>query len=114
MLATGAIAIIVAFALQPLRQQLDGDRDLNRTIRTGSVMEPIRLVWRESRLRCLALSGFLLSGTQVSLASFFVVYLTGALSFSLATASFVLVYLDMLIPPQPRMRAVRPNRVWIR
>lgn len=89
MLTTGVIAIVIAIALQPLRQQLDRDRDLTRRIRVGSVMEPIRVVWREPTLRCLTLSGFILSGTQVSLASFFVVYLTSTLSFSLATAGVI-------------------------
>ena len=95
MLATGVIAIVIAIALQPLRRQLDGNRDLTRRIRVGSVMEPIRVVWREPTLRCLTLSGFILSGTQVSLASFFVVYLTSTLSFSLATAGVLFTIMQL-------------------
>ena len=95
MLTTGVIALIVAVALQPLRHQLDGDRDLGQAIRTGSIMEPIRLVWRDPHLRCLALSGFLLSGTQVSLSSFFVVYLTSTLSFDLATAGVIFTIMQV-------------------
>lgn len=88
-LATGLVACIVAVAIQPLRQRLDSARDTTRAIRMGSVTAPLRLIWRTPRLRCLALSGFVYSGTQVSLASFFVVYLTGALSLSLTTAGLI-------------------------
>ncbi|NKB58733.1 MAG: MFS transporter [Alphaproteobacteria bacterium] len=94
-LATGVAACIVAIAIQSLRPRLDGGRDLGRTIRVGSVMEPLRLVWRDSRLRCLALSGFIFSGTQVSLASFFVVYLTDALSRSLTTAGLIFTVMQI-------------------
>lgn len=95
MLVTGVIAIIAAVAIQPLRKRLDAGRDRARIIRAGSIMEPIRLVWGEPRLRCLALSGFILSGTQVSLASFFVVYLTGALSLTLSTAGLIFTVMQV-------------------
>jgi MFS family permease len=88
-LATGVAAIVTAFALQPLRRSLDGGRDLSRRIRVGSVVAPLRLIWREPKLRCLALSGFFFSGSQVSLASFYVVYLTGELSLALTTAGLI-------------------------
>ena len=86
MLTTGIFALAVAFAIQPLRPRIDADRKPARTIKGGSVLEPIGIVWREPRLRCLAVCGFILSGTQVSLASFFVVYLTETQQFTLATA----------------------------
>ncbi|MEC9154083.1 MAG: MFS transporter [Pseudomonadota bacterium] len=86
MLTTGVIALAIAFAVQPLRPRIDLDRDPARTIRGGSILEPIGVIWREPRLRCLAVSGFILSGTQVSLASFFVVYLTETQELTLATA----------------------------
>ncbi len=95
MLATGAVAVLAAVAIQPLRPRLDAERDPGRIIRVGNVMDPLRLVWREPRLRCLALSGFIFSGTQVSLASFFVVYLTGELYLSLVTAGLVFTYMQV-------------------
>ena len=95
MLATGVIALAIAFAIQPLRSRIDADRDPARTIRAGSVLEPIGVVWREPRLRCLALSGFVLSGTQVSLASFFVVYLTETQAFTLATAGVLFTIMQI-------------------
>ena len=88
-LAAGLSACVVAVAIQPFRQRLDGARDHGRKIRFASVIAPLRLVWGESRLRCLALSGFIFSGSQVSLASFFVVYLTDAFSMALTTAGLV-------------------------
>ncbi len=95
MLATGAIACIAAVALQPLRRRLDAVRDRARVIRAGSILEPIRLVWSEPRLRCLALSGFILSGTQVSLASFFVVYLTSEIALTLSTAGLIFTVMQV-------------------
>lgn len=94
-LVTGLIACLVAIAIQPLRGRLDAARDTARSIRIGSVTAPLRLVWREPRLRCLALSGFVFSGTQVSVASFYVVYLTGELAYSLATAGLVFTVLQV-------------------
>lgn len=95
MLATGVVALLIAFAVQPLRNRIDGPRDPARTIRAGSIVEPIRLIWQEPKLRCLALSGFILSGTQVSLASYFVVYLTETLAFSLAVAGLLFTVMQV-------------------
>ena len=95
MLAAGGIALLAALSIQPLRPRLDAVRDPARTIHAGNLMDPVRLIWREPRLRCLALSGFILSGTQVSLASFFVVYLTGELSLSLVSAGLIFTYMQV-------------------
>lgn len=88
-LATGAVAIVVALCIQPLRKRLDAMRNPALAIRAGHVVEPLRLALSQPRLRCLTLSGFFLAGTQVSLASFFVIYLTGPLSLSLTTAGLL-------------------------
>ena len=94
-LSAGLSACIVAFAIQPFRRRLDGGRNQIRTVQFSSIVRPLNLVWRESRLRCLALSGFIFSGSQVSLASFFVVYLTDALSMTLTTAGLIFTTMQM-------------------
>jgi MFS family permease len=86
---TGVLACVAALCIQPLRPRLDAVRNANRPIHIGSVIEPLKLVWLESRLRCLALSGFILSGCQVSLSTFYVVYLTAAMAMPLTTAGLM-------------------------
>jgi MFS family permease len=95
MLVTGGIALLVVLGIQPLRPRLDAVRDPSRTIRLGNVAAPLRLVWREPKLRCLSLSGFIFSGSQVSLASFFVVYLTEELSLTLTVAGVIFTVMQM-------------------
>ena len=95
MLVTGGIALLVVLGIQPLRPRLDAVRDPSRTIRLGHVAAPLRLVWREPKLRCLSLSGFIFSGSQVSLASFFVVYLTEELSLTLTVAGVIFTVMQM-------------------
>lgn len=94
-LAAGLAACLVAVVIQPLRPHLDSTRDRSRKIGFGNITWPLRLVWSESRLRCLTLSGFVFSGSQVSIASFFVVYLTDVLSMTLPTAGLLFTIMQI-------------------
>ncbi len=94
-LAAGALACLVGMLVQPLRARLDAIRDPSRAIRAGSVVDPLKLVWREPRLRCLAVVGFSYAGCQVALATFYVVYLTAALAMPLTTAGLVYTVLQI-------------------
>ena len=88
-LVTGMLAVLVALAIQPLRRSLDSVRDPSRPIKPGNMIAPLRLVWTEPRLRCLAIMGFVYSGSQVAIMAYYVVYLTSALSMSLVAAGMV-------------------------
>lgn len=95
MLAIGGLAVAVAAAVQPLRRSLDAVRDPRRPVRAGNLVAPLRLVWREPRLRCLAIMGFVFSGSQVAIMTFYVVYLTSSLHMSLTAAGLVYTTLQL-------------------
>jgi len=85
-----AIGIIVAFAAQPVRPVLDGDRRRGGTLSPANVIEPLKIVWRSRTLVELALVSFIYAGNQVCLTSFLVVYVTESLHWSLVGAGLAL------------------------
>jgi len=94
-LAAGLLAALTAVAIQPLRARIDADRERGGVLRAGSVIAPLSLVLRTPRLRTLGLVGFVYSGAQVALSTFYVVYLTAALSLSLTTAGLLYTILQI-------------------
>ena len=84
--ATGILAIIVALGIQAMRTGIDAIRDTTRRISLGNIVDPLKLVWRYPRLRCLMIVGYVYAGAQVAIATFFVIHLTGALALPLETA----------------------------
>ena len=93
--ATGVLAIVVAIAIQPLRAQLDAVRRPERPLRPGSMVSPLKLVWRHPGLRCLALAGFIYAGCQVALTAFYVLFLTSELAMPLTKAGLVFMVLQI-------------------
>ena len=98
-LATGwrtsfAIAALAGLAIvaiaQPIRTELDADRNPKGRIGVAGIFAPLRLLRRSRALRDLALVSFAYSATQVCLTSFLVVYLTETLHFSLVAAGLAL------------------------
>lgn len=85
-LTTGVLALIVAIGVQPLRARIDAGRDPDRAIRTGNIADPLKLVWRMPKLRCLMIMGFIYAGAQVAIATFYVIHLTGVVGLSLEAA----------------------------
>ena len=88
--AVAVVGVVIAAVAQPTRAALDADRVPMRPLSLGSVFAPLKLVFATPALTEMALSGFIYAATQVCLASFLVVYLTEALSFSLVTAGLAL------------------------
>lgn len=82
----GAMVLVTAVLVQPLRRRLDTTRDAGAPIRAGGIVEPLTLVWRTPALRHLAVVAFSFAGTQVALATLYVVFLTSALALPLTTA----------------------------
>ena len=94
-LAVGALALAVLAALQPLRRKFDADRNPGHRLSSISVMTPLRLVFSHRGLRPLALSAFAYAGCQLSVAGFFVVYLTDAADMPLVRAGLVFALLQL-------------------
>jgi MFS family permease len=91
----GAMALIVAVLVQPLRRRLDSGRDAGAPVRASGIAEPLKLVWRTPALRHLAVVVFLFAGAQVALATFYVVFLTEALALPLTTAGAIYAILQV-------------------
>jgi MFS family permease len=94
-LTAGIMASLVALFIQPLRGPLDAVRQPGRTVRLGDIAKPLGLVWRDPRLRCLAVVGLSYSGAQVAMMTFYVVYLTAALALPLTEAGLVFTLLQL-------------------
>lgn len=93
--SAGLAAALVAFLIQPLRRPLDAIRNPHQPIRAGNLLKPLALVWKTPRLRSLGLMGFVYSGSQVAIATFYVVYLTSELSMTLTRAGLVYMFLQI-------------------
>jgi len=89
-LAIAALGIILVFAAQPTRSELDADRQPARPILLAGVFAPLQIVLRTPALTELALTGFVYAATQVCLASFLVIYLTETLGFGIVAAGLAL------------------------
>ncbi|MEM8976533.1 MAG: MFS transporter, partial [Pseudomonadota bacterium] len=93
--AIGIAAIVVALAIQPLRHKMDAGHDAPVVTGLGSVLEPLKLVWENPSLRCLGCVGFVYGGTQVAIATFYVIHLTSVLSLSLEVAGLIYTALQV-------------------
>ncbi|MGV3494527.1 MAG: MFS transporter [Ramlibacter sp.] len=79
-----------AFLAQPLRQELDADRDPQRRLVLGNLAQPLRLVLRHAELRRLAACSFVFSIAQLSLTTYLVTYLHASLAYGLVAAGLAL------------------------
>lgn len=95
LLTAGVMAIVVAVAIQPLRRRFDTERQPARRFRRSDIVEPLKLVAGDARLRALAVVGFTYSGAQVTVMTFYVVYLTAALALPLTTAGLIFSLLQL-------------------
>lgn len=84
-----AIAVVVALAIQPVREVFDHRRDRNGGRPKIAVWGPLKMVLCDPALRALALVGFALAGSQISLGSFYVLYLIHTLNWSLVDAGML-------------------------
>ena len=89
LVAAGA-NLLCAFAAQPLRQELDADRDPNASLAPGNMAHPVKLVLSHPTLMILAGCSFVFSCAQLSLTTFLVVYLHETLAYGLVAAGLVL------------------------
>ena len=90
-LAAGLMCAVCAWAVQPLRADLDRDRD--PTVRPSlvtSLVQPLRLVFSHKRLRTMVVISFLFAIFQLSLATYLVTFLYEDLGWSLIFAGVAL------------------------
>ncbi|MGI9422661.1 MAG: MFS transporter [Hyphomicrobiaceae bacterium] len=93
--ATGLLAIIVALGIQPMRKQIDTTSDVAPRVKVGNIVDPLKLVWQDPRLRCLISVGFVYGGSQVAIATFYVIHLTSKLALSLEIAGLIYTVLQI-------------------
>jgi MFS family permease len=79
-----------AGAAQWLRADCDADRDPQRRLGLGNILDPVRLVLGHPVLRMLAGCSFVFSIVQMSLTAYLVTYLTDSLAYGLVAAGFVM------------------------
>ncbi|MGI9522363.1 MAG: MFS transporter [Hyphomicrobiaceae bacterium] len=92
---TGGLAIVIAMAIQPLQGQFSATGDDPRQISLGSIIDPLKLVWWDARLRCLICVGLVYGGSQVAIATFFVIHLTSTLAMPLEIAGLMYTALQL-------------------
>jgi MFS family permease len=90
LLAVAVGNIVCAAIAQPMREELDADREPGRALGFASLTGPIRLVLSQPQLAQLASFSFVFSAVQMCLATYLVTYLHSALGYSLVVAGVVL------------------------
>jgi MFS family permease len=90
LLVASAASFLCAFAAQPLRQELDADRNPHASLALGSLGQPLKLVLSHPALTMLAGCSFVFSCAQLSLTTFLVVYLHETLAYGLVAAGLAL------------------------
>ncbi len=93
--AIALMGVVSILLLHPLRTEYDGDRvktDLSWSL--SALIKPVSEVFRNPLLRGFAMVGFTYAGVQVSVASFFVVYLVTR-DFSLVDAGLCFLFVNI-------------------
>jgi len=85
-LIVALLCVLVALAAQPLRADLDADRDRRARVSFRQLLAGLRLVVATPRLRTAAAVSFIYSGMQMCTSSFIVAYLAEEIGLSLVTA----------------------------
>lgn len=86
----GMFAIGMALLIQPLRGQLDADRQGTRSISFRAAFSPLRLVFSHAPLLHLAIISFLYAGMQLCLLTYLVIYLTRDIGMAFIAAGLTL------------------------
>ncbi|MGI9410117.1 MAG: MFS transporter [Hyphomicrobiaceae bacterium] len=88
-ISVGAAAIVTALLIEGLRSRLDRPEAAAQSARVVGLLEPVRLSLKSPQLRCLMTIGFVYGGSQVAIATFYVIHLTGPLGLSLEVAGLM-------------------------
>ena len=90
LLCVAVANLLCGLLAQPLRQELDADRDRQRRMVLGNLAQPIRLVLGHSDLRRLAACSFVFSIAQLALTTYLVTFLHATLHYGLVAAGLAL------------------------
>ena len=90
LLGVAAANLLCVLIAQPLRLQLDADRQPGRSLALGNLAQPIRLVLSHRALAMLAACSFVFSIAQQSLTTYLVSYLHESLAYGLVAAGMAL------------------------
>jgi len=88
-LTAGLIAIAIMAALQPLRSELDRDRDSSQPFEIN-LFTGITTIWKARTLKWLSLAGFAFAAVQISLTTFLVTMAVREVGLSLLEAGVLL------------------------
>lgn len=93
-----ALPLLTLAAVQPVRAELDDDRDPRVRIGLAGVAEPLRVILANRPLVTLAAAGYLYTFSQLSVLAFMVIYLEEAngLSNERAGAIFALIHMSAI------------------
>ena len=90
-IAAGMVCLFCAWFVQPLRAGLDDDRnDKVKLSLSGSIVQPLRLIFGHRSLRILTYTSFLFALCQMSLMAYMVTFLFEDLGWTLVAAGFAL------------------------
>lgn len=89
LLALGLMCAALALILQPTRRELDDDREPGHRVNFRGFGRSVLEVWRIPALRRLAVAVFAFVGLQMTYVSYFVLYLTDVLDYSLTEAGWM-------------------------
>jgi MFS family permease len=95
LLAVAAANALCALGSQPLRHGLDSDRQPDRVLAFGNLLQPLQLVLSQLVLVRLAAFSFVFSAVQMSLSTYLVTYLHVALDYGLVKAGLALSVAQM-------------------
>ena len=84
------VCVLCALIAQPLRREMDADRDATHRVHIGSLVRPIRLVLSHRSLSTMAACSFMFSMVQMSLTTYLVTYLNQELALGLVAAGLAL------------------------
>ncbi len=90
LLASAAANLVCAVIAQPLRTELDADRQIGQRMALGNLAHPIRLVLGHPALKMLAGCSFVFSIAHLSLTTYLVTYLNEGLAYGLVAAGLAL------------------------
>jgi MFS family permease len=90
LLVVALVSLVCAGLAQPMRAELDADRDPQAPLALGHLLQPLQLVFSHRVLSMLAICSFVFSSVQLSLVTYLVTYLHDALAMGLVAAGVAL------------------------
>ena len=85
-LAAGALAVLLALAIVPMRARFDADRNSKQRIAIKGFLAPLLSILRDRGLRAISIAGFAYASAQVCIITYLVAYLTHVIGLSLVDA----------------------------